>query len=258
MSLTVVILLTASLVRAQTPTKQIEEKLAAVDREVALLRQADAKAHPDARAYADDLANRAQRVRDEWAGKPDPDVTGPELHVVGVYEGAFPDGPRRYGIVAARVEQTQRPIILALCAYGPVRWKLQVADDVKIQKIILGGVKDQVLDEPPPGVPVEKHTSQVGSRYFFYTDGSDEDGSNTQAAKALKALTGLPITTLVADHNFNGKPLLVGRLNPNWVQQLVMSRLEPLYLEATARQRAQQRQALAGIRFSALYRTSPS
>jgi hypothetical protein len=256
-TLGVILLLFAIPSRAQSP-KQIQDKLAAIDKEVDRLRQTDPKAHPYAKAYADDLAKRAQRVRDEWAGKPDPDATDPELHVIGVYEGTFPDGPRRYGVAAARVEDTQRPIILALCAFRAVRWKLEIADGVKIQKIILAGIKDQVIETPPAGIEIEKHTSDGGSRHYFYVYSREGDGAGSyaEAAGALKALTGLPISTVVARYRYDGKPLVIGRNNAEWVAQSVMTRLEPLYLEATANERARQRQALAGIRFSALYRTT--
>jgi hypothetical protein len=95
--------------------KQIEEKLAAVDREIVRLRHADAK------GQADELSRQVLRLRDQLDGKvvPAGDPASAELHVVGIYVGAFPNGPRKYGTSVVCVEATDRPIVLTLTAYEP-------------------------------------------------------------------------------------------------------------------------------------------
>jgi hypothetical protein len=242
---------------ADSPDREIQQKIDAIDGEIARLRQADPKTRPNAKAYADQLAAAFQRVRDEWAGKPDPNATEPELHVVGIYHGAFPEGPRRYGVATVRIEASARPFILALCAYDNVRWKLEIEDGVKLQKIILGGYKDQLLDAPPKGVPIEKYTVQAQSprAFYAYRRGGDGSESYERAATILKELTSLPITTFVGEYEYKRGPFVLGRSNPDWVRQRVLALLAPLHVEATAPQRAKTRQSVAAVRFQGIYWT---
>jgi hypothetical protein len=235
--------------------RKAQDKLTLIGREVRLLREADPAKEPYAARYADLLARESQRLSDDLAGKdaPPADANTPELHVVGFYEGSFPNGPKKYGTAVVQVEVTDRPVVLALCAYSPMRWDLRLAEGVRVQRLIMGGYGDQILNaDPPAGVAVEKHTHKNGSPHSFYAyPNADSDGT-PRAAEVLRGLTGLEIATLQGGYRYPDKPVVVGPKNLGWRQQRVMSRLEPLYREATAPERVEKRQDVAKLRFPAI------
>ena len=92
---------------------EIDKKLAAVENEVQRLRKLGATED------AQSLAARLEALRDQAAGKDVPQQNAaPEVHVVGLYEGSFPDGPRKFGrsryrlwlgLIAANLAQPPSP-----------------------------------------------------------------------------------------------------------------------------------------------------
>ena len=71
-----------------------------------------------------------------------------ELHVVGLYEGAHPDGPGR-GVADVDVHYPGQPIVLALCAYEPTKWRLRIGNGVIIKKVVLGGTTNKKSRDCP-------------------------------------------------------------------------------------------------------------
>src|SRR4051812_8483383 len=106
------VLITATIVGAQPPIKvdlstplgkQVQEKFAAIEREVARLRDSGE------RSQADQLSAEVARLR-QVLDRTDTATARPaELHMVGVYEGAFPNGPRKFGLVTVSVEAADHP-----------------------------------------------------------------------------------------------------------------------------------------------------
>lgn len=115
-----------------------------------------------------------------------------ELHLVGVYEGALPNGVkddpaskcmqlgfspndrgnglqdcvlaqtqvRRSRAVTVTVSRANAPIVLVLMAYAPVDWKLVPMSGVKLAKVIVAGYGGQDIAGVPAGVPVEVRSYQ--------------------------------------------------------------------------------------------------
>ena len=81
---------------ADAPRNDVGIKISDVEREITSLRGEDRSKSPHAAPYAEKLAGELQRLRDEWEGRAAPaaGAAGPELYVVGFYEGSMPDGPR--------------------------------------------------------------------------------------------------------------------------------------------------------------------
>src|SRR5207237_10763928 len=119
--------------------------------------------------------------------------------------------------------------------------------------LIAAGYVDLILDPAPPaGVRVETHVAKSGDANAFYTYPNAESASEASAAEKLRGLTGLPVTTLQGGYRYPGRPIVVGPRDTEWRRQRVMNRLDPLWREATALQRAERRVAFAGTRFTAI------
>jgi hypothetical protein len=212
-----------------------------------------------------DGANRIeaelQRFRDRAAGR----ASGgggdePELHVVGLYVAAQPQGAPRtlgthpVGTAAVEVRATGRPVVLVLCAYEPVKWDVRVAPGARLEKVLLGGYYDQEAVGVPAGVPVEEHAHAAGTPDYFFAYTRDGD-AYPRMARTVRKLTGLPVTTFQGRYAFAGKTIVVGPGNVLWEAQKILADLEPLHRRATAFERDRAREAVRPLRFRALWRT---
>jgi len=69
----------------------------------------------------------------------------PEVHVIGVYEGWYPDGKGHsfgyhpYGNIDIIVHEEKVPVILILTSYEPVTWTFKISESSRIEKVILSG-----------------------------------------------------------------------------------------------------------------------
>ncbi|HZN64030.1 MAG TPA: HEAT repeat domain-containing protein [Tepidisphaeraceae bacterium] len=257
---------TTTLAADPPPADEVTAKLAEVEAEVALLRKLTPAESPAAARYADELDREVRRLRADWeagdaqapaagaeVGKNADEAAAPELYVVGFYEGSMPNGPKRFGTAVVDVQVTDRPVVLALCAYEPIRWELRVAPGVRLQRLIVGGYGDQILEPAPPaGVLVEKHVYKAGGNNYFYTFPNADSDSEVPAAEKLRTLTGLPVSTLQGAYRYPDRPIVVGPRDTEWRRQRVMTHLDPLWREATALRRAERRLAVSGTRFHAI------
>ena len=69
-------------------------------------------------------------------------VEGPavtELHVFGVY-GSDQGAP-----IVVEIDRVGVPLVVALVAYDPVVWTLELADGVALEQVVLAGYNDQVV-----------------------------------------------------------------------------------------------------------------
>ena len=106
-----------------------------------------------------------------------------ELHVIGVYEARSDHGGNNdpTGAIEVKVERQNKPIILALSAYEPVRWNITAAPGAIISKIILNGYHNQTISGIS-GIPVEEYTYDGTGNYlgnFMYKWGSVSESTNT-------------------------------------------------------------------------------
>jgi hypothetical protein len=235
-----------------------EAQLATLGHEAARLRDAG-----DA-AAADALEKRVRHFRDRLAGKAAAEGDGPELHVVGVYEGPPAGGVRRgfdehpVGAASVEVGPTDRPVVLALCAYEPVKWSVKIADGATVRKVILSGYNDQQVEGLPPAVPMEKQAPNAGGgvqRFYAYAkDLEHYPGMSRQ----LKQLTGLDVSTFQGEYRAPDHPFVIGPQNSQWVAQRVLKDIRPLYLPAAASERADQQQAMRDLRFWGVLQSFPN
>jgi hypothetical protein len=156
---------------------------------------------------------RAQMVRDELP---------PALHVVGVYQGTSkvqelrktaqdacfdvattqmivrktPDdidvsalmkchritNTRDEGVVRVEVTDSSRPIVLALMAYEPTLWKISLASDVSVRRVIIGGYYGQRTEGLDAETPVDLYTYE----------GSEPCPQCTQHPKHFYSYEGVP------------------------------------------------------------------
>jgi hypothetical protein len=258
-----------------TRVKEMDEKFAAVEREVARLRALGAAG--DARADA--LESALRGLRDRRADNAVVKDEKQELHVVGVHEGLRPGdldqvaaaaavaatGPttqpqqrrRRREKLAGRgtavveVQATGRPIVLVISAYEPVKWEVRVAKDADLRKVVVGGYYDQEVTGLAEGTTVEMHTHQGGSASFFYTYGQSSDG-HREALPKLRTLTGLEPSTVQGTYKYTGEPLVVGPGSDEWVRQRILADLDPLHRRSIAWELAKRREAVADRRFTAI------
>jgi hypothetical protein len=245
--------------RAAAPGRNASQDVGAmmadVEAEIGALRKVEPAQSPWAAKYAELLAGELAQVRAVWDGKEAPgDGKTAELYAVGFYEGAMPDGPKKYGVAEVEVRVTGRPVVLVLSAYEPIRWKVRIGEGVRIEKILVGGYGDQLLDPPPPGVPVETHSHKAGDRNAFYLfpRAAGDSESNEASEEKLRTLAGMPVATLQGAYRYGGQPVVVGPADEGWRRQRVVGRLEPLWREATAVKRAEGRESVSAMRFTAI------
>jgi hypothetical protein len=155
---------------------------------------------------------------------------GTELHVIGVYEGTQLNSQQdqpwwakckgdisdpQVGIechknhvyqhneknVAVTITKSIAPIVLALMAYEPVKWKVIITPETNIQKIILSGYHGQDIEGVKATTPVEVYSNQSSpctncirkaDSFFAYKEGSPELG---KVIDKLKEITGLNPTS---------------------------------------------------------------
>ncbi|MGB7160220.1 MAG: hypothetical protein WBD40_19285, partial [Tepidisphaeraceae bacterium] len=244
----------------QTLDAEVDAKITVVEREVARL---TALGEPP-KARADALTQRLGDIRNRRANRAVVKDDQPELHVVGLYEGAQADGAAKLppaqrrrqlpgrGTAVVEVQATGRPIVLSLSAYEGVNWELRVAPDANIKRIVIGGYHKQEVVGAPKDVPADTFIFEAGAgEQYFFTYGPVSD-SHAQAVTRLRAITGLEISTVQGIYRYPGRPFVVGPGNPEWVAQRLLSDLTPLYREARAFELAKQREAIGDVRFTAV------
>lgn len=221
-------------------------------KEVERLRAAGSS--PDAARLAAELHRHVQEIHDGLRPLPDDQA---ELHVAGLYEGRPPEGKRKggqhpLGLAEVHVEFPGQPIVLALCAYEPVKWQVRLAEGVQLKKVLLSGYYDQEVAGLPDGVPVSTENER-GQRYRFYDYSKDRLPRQVALARALKEATGLNVATFQGTYGYAGTPFVIGEQNAEWRRDLLAQRLAPLHESAISFQRREQRERMQSIHFSALY-----
>ena len=97
----------------------------------------------------------------------------PEVHVVGVYEGAYPPGVRHRagfhpnGAVTVKVGGVKKPVVLVLTSYEPVVWKIEAPKEAVV-RVIASGYHQQTVEGLDEKVPVTRLSYEGGDKDFFY------------------------------------------------------------------------------------------
>ncbi|MBI2277830.1 MAG: hypothetical protein HYU74_10800 [Dechloromonas sp.] len=151
---------------------------------------------------------------------------GTEVHMIGVYQGALPNGQKeqpwwakctafkddstamaechsKYAgqrttkSISVEVNRSGAPMVLVLMSYDPVLWKLSVTSRSRIAKIILAGYHGQDIDGIANSIPVEARTyeaspcrncSRQGEYFYAYKPDSKEFDD---ASKKIRTITGV-------------------------------------------------------------------
>lgn len=203
---------------------------------------------------ATELSAKVKRWQDELAGRELAPRAEPELHLVGVNEGLFPNGPKKFGTVKVQVEIKDSPVVLAMCAMKSVRWELMVGEGVRLQRIILMGSEAQEVVGAPMGVPVERHDKGSPGSSPPYIYAYQEGEKYKQVQEALLTLTGLPVSTFtgISQAPEAPAPIVLGLASKDWRFRRMLSEAEGEYLQATALDRAQRRESIKSEKYEAL------
>jgi hypothetical protein len=121
-------------------------------------------AAPDARAKAPEVVSISPQA---------------EIHAVGVYEG----GP---GGVSLKITRSGPPVVLLLMAYDSVRWRLDVAPGVVLEKVVAMGYHAQRLESIPASVQTLSWSrANPDPRIFYYYGKSGGYDDFQQRVKAI-------------------------------------------------------------------------
>lgn len=163
---------------------------------------------------------------------------GTEVHVIGVYQGALPNGQneepwwakctafkddssamaechskyanqRTTKSISVDVSRSNTPIVLVLMSYEPVLWKLSVSPRSRIAKILLAGYHAQDIDGIATNIPVEARTyeaspcrncSRQGDYFYAYNKDSKEFDN---ALTKIRAITGITPASFQGSYQAN-------------------------------------------------------
>lgn len=219
------------------PTRQqVEARFDAIQREVDRLRSAGQASQADA------MAGQLQHFRDELAGTAPSQVARPELNVVGLFGSGRP---------IVQVGPTDRPVILALNSYYPVNWTVNLAPGANLQRVIVSAYEGASRPAGlPSDVPVGTYDRFKPNSYFFAHQKDFQEYPDL--ARKLQGLTGQTISSFQVQSNYTGTPFQIGDSGQEWAAQRVLNEMIPLYKQAIAFDREQNRAAAANYRFTAI------
>ena len=111
-------------------------------------------------------------------------------------------------LVTVQVTAAKQPVVLALTAYESVRWKIEAAEGVTIEKVIVGG--HDLQEVTGTTADVEMYTAEgappdTAEPEWFYA-WETETGDFDVLQMKLRTHAGLPITTFQGMHRHDGKP----------------------------------------------------
>lgn len=137
---------------------------------------------------------------DDFSGLNFSSQTDRELHLIGIYEANANHGGNHHptGIVDININRQDKPIILALSAYEPVEWKLNLEPGVKVEKIILNGYHDQKISGVS-GIPIDEYsvkgTGQNLGNFAYQWNSVSTDPLTPPLSTQIQKQTGLPVTS---------------------------------------------------------------
>ena len=223
---------------------KLQEQFADIKREIARLQRAgdDRKAR--------DYERQLQSFKDRLEGAyPAPTSKEAEVHVVGLHKGAK-IGNAKTGAATVEVTYTGKPIILALCAYDPVQWTVELAKGAQVKYVIVSGYHDQSVTGLPKDVPISYRVHDQGDRHYFFAHKRDSDDF-ARAIRVLRDLTASDPTTFQGTPEFKGRSLVVGPENTDWRIEHILWDMRGLHEAATRHEREMQWLAMQKLKFPA-------
>jgi hypothetical protein len=146
-------------------------------------------------------ANEGDCDTARFGGEPGDGICGlePELNIIGSYTSRPESGFGPTGDTNIHIDRLT-PQVLVLSTYESTTWNITAAPGAQIQKIIVTGLQDQLVNAPP-GIPVEVHSVDIDHDYILGSPGPFPDstpfsgGPTAVFFHKVEALTGLEITS---------------------------------------------------------------
>ncbi len=122
-----------------------------------------------------------------------------ELHLIGVYEANAEHGKANLSksAIQVKVERRNKPIILALSAYEPVNWNVNVEPGTVIEKIIVNGYNNQTVSGVS-GIPIQVHSYEATGNYigdFIYKWGTNPESNTPSLVTKLEQTNRTSLTS---------------------------------------------------------------
>ena len=133
------------------------------------------------------------------------------------------------GISRVRITHTGSPLIVALCAYDPVRWIVDVEPQVQLKKVILTGYYQQQIEGLPDGIPVEGRLD-AGRRFqlLVFCRHAARGPSGVRASEGTDGLCGQDLCYIARIR----ERLSRSERAITWSAQMTLYLLDSLYEEA--------------------------
>lgn len=132
------------------------------------------------------------------------------MHVIGVYEGSYPDGVRHSfgfhpeGVVDVVVNADDRPIALVLSSYEPVEWRIHVSDGARIERVLLRGYHAQRATGLPAGTSVTSVGHEGTGANLDYAYGTDRELHNSGGGNFEGFIASVRAQTGLTEASFQG------------------------------------------------------
>ncbi len=214
--------------RAQSPQQQLDGLLQAAQVKIA---EKAAQGAPG----LDDARKQLATLQAQAAGKAQV-VTGTDthVHVISIYESTPPAGVKReagfapFGICTVKVTDTSAPVVLVLTSYARTRWKIELAEGVKLKSVHAHGYRDQWIIGVPAGIKVDEQ-SFVETRSGLWTSSKPNHKAMSPGfAKSVQKLTGRPATTFFGTYRARPAAIVLGPGSPAWRTQVLLPRAQQL------------------------------
>lgn len=211
------------------------------------------------RAGDKDAANRVGNVLVQANALIKGDVSGfksetPSLHVVAFGAGKeVQAGNRTKSMAEVNVTYTAQPVVLVLCGRERMHWKITLAKDVRLARVVLGGMRMQTVEGQPKDTPVDMHFEKSPGTGTVEHAGSEKTGRGLRLGRQLKTLYNLPIVTFSGFNQWEGDPIVVGPESEAWRVSFTHYHLAPHHTSVVDRKREIAQQALRGLRVRAPY-----
>ena len=171
-----------------------------------------------------------------------------ELHVVAVYEG-IPDPAflnYRRGRVRVTVHPRPHPVVLALSAYEPIEWDIEVEPGAVLRRIVVQGYEAPILEGVPDGVDVQQ-VPGCDHSYGWEVQHLSSDSDYRDLIADLRNLTGLTETSFQGC--YTGDHFDV----PHWLDYPPSERPTPIAGDETLAREAIAFPGCAGVTAEATY-----
>lgn len=123
-----------------------------------------------------------------------------EVHMVCLYES-------RSRIVVVEVLQTQKPVILVLCAYEDIVWDVRANEGSELIQVIASGYHQQRVERA--AAPVATYSYDEKSPFYFYAY-TKKMPTDKEVVEKVRQLTGKDILSYQGRYSYDNTPFVVG------------------------------------------------